>query len=245
MTFKDVTEIIIDNFEGGYYHPNMLIDGRVKDGRYGSSGETMFGIDRKNGGAINTTAAGREFWSIRDNAGANKKWSWNYKGGDLAPKLKDLTAKMMEPLYESWGNRYLSPEAKKLADKDDRLKLHFSYALWNGEGWFKKFASDINDAVAKGVKDTDQLVNVSIASRTAEGLKKGSSPNSLIVQTGNKMKALFLSYADKFNKYGASGIFKSFLYAPIAFVKRNPIPVALTVALIGLTTTYFIIKSKK
>jgi hypothetical protein len=41
--------IIIEKLEGGYYHPDMLTDGRIKDGRYGGSGETMFGIDRKTG----------------------------------------------------------------------------------------------------------------------------------------------------------------------------------------------------
>ena len=30
-TFSNTTKLVIDNLEGGYYHPNMLKDGRVKD----------------------------------------------------------------------------------------------------------------------------------------------------------------------------------------------------------------------
>ena len=44
--------MIIDKLEGGYYHPDMLEDGRIKDSRYSASGETMMGIDRKAGGKI-------------------------------------------------------------------------------------------------------------------------------------------------------------------------------------------------
>lgn len=245
MDFKDATSIIIDNFEGGYYHPNMLVDGRVKDSRYGSSGETMFGIDRKNGGAINTTPAGIQFWKLIDGAGASRNWSWNYKGGELAPKLKDYVAEMMEPIFNNWLNTYLSPQAKKLVESDDRLMFHFAYATWNGQGWFKKFAQDINEAVSKGLTNTDDLVSVAMRSRTEEGLYKGKPPVSLIVQTGNKMKDLFLSYADKFKKHGAGKIIKSFVNKPISFIKRNPIPVALTITLITLSVIYFKTQTKR
>jgi hypothetical protein len=49
IKFDKITSLVIDKLEGGYYHPNMLIDGRVKDIRYSGSGETMFGIDRLKG----------------------------------------------------------------------------------------------------------------------------------------------------------------------------------------------------
>jgi hypothetical protein len=185
--FAKIIDVVITNFEGGYYHPQMLIDGRVKDSRYGTSGETMFGIDRKNGGALNTSPAGQRFWSIIDMADAKNKWKWNYMGGEHAQKLKSLVAEMMYPQYESLSKKYLSPEAKKIVDSDPRLTLNFAYATWNGAGWFKKFATDINAAVASGIKKPDNLVKVAIDSRTKEGYTKGSSPNSLIAQQGIKM----------------------------------------------------------
>jgi len=60
--FEYFTNIIIDNFEGGYYHPDFYITGKQRYGdnvfisansfkkaSYISSGETMFGLDRDAG----------------------------------------------------------------------------------------------------------------------------------------------------------------------------------------------------
>jgi hypothetical protein len=69
--------------------------------------------------------------------------------------------------------------------------FHFIYATYNGSGWFKKFATDITNAIASGITDPIQLTKVAINSRIKEGLKKGSKPNSLIVQSANKITKLF------------------------------------------------------
>jgi len=182
--FAKVTAQVIDQLEGGYYHPDMLADGRVKDSRYGNSGETMYGIDRKAGGNLNTTEAGRKFWQIIDNANARKAWKWNFKGGELGEKLKALTAEIMQPHYESLAKKYLSSDAKRLVEKDNRLLFHFIYASWNGAGWFKKFAEKFNKAVANGETDTNELVKVAISSRVDSG-------NSLIKQGGEKINKFF------------------------------------------------------
>ena len=175
----------------------MLADGRINDSRYASSGETMFGIDRKNGGAINTTAAGRRFWSIIDNAGARSSWPWNYMGGSLRQTLKDAAADIMYPEYERMASKYLTPKSKSIVDSDDRLLFNFIYATWNGEGWFRRFSSDFNDAVKSGVINKDQLVQVVLKSRL-------ESSTSLIRQTGAKiasilsnMKQYVVQYAKK------------------------------------------------
>jgi hypothetical protein len=73
---------------------------------------------------------------------------------------------------------------------DGRLLFHFIYATWNGSGWFQKFAKDINAAVAQGITNTDALLKVAMHSRTKEGLTKGSAPNSLIAQGGNKIEKI-------------------------------------------------------
>jgi len=189
--FQNVVFQIIDNLECGYFHPDMLSDGRVKDKRYSNSGETMFGIDRLKGGSINNTIAGKKFWSLIDNAGARSKWRWNYKGGQLEPELKTLAAQMILPLYNNLSNNYLTKKAIEIVNKNAVLLFHFVYATYNGAGWFKKFATDINTALAAGILDPVQLIQIALNSRLKEGLKKGSQPNSLIVQSAKKIQSIF------------------------------------------------------
>jgi hypothetical protein len=60
------------------------------------------------------------------------------------------------------------------------LVFNFAYASWNGEGWFKRFADVLNDAVAKGERNKEKLVDLVVARRT-------ESTNSLIAQGGRKI----------------------------------------------------------
>lgn len=189
--YADVVDLIIDNLEGGYYHPDMLLDGRLKDpkglmsageGRQ-ASGETMFGLDRVNGAGLAKSPSWAKFWKLIDDAGARSTWKWNYKGGSLAPQLKTLTAEIMSPEYERMASAYLSIKARQKVEADDRLLLHFIYATWNGEGFFKKFAATMNDAINGGMKDSEQLVDTAIRSRT-------DSTNVLIRQGGQHVKTV-------------------------------------------------------
>lgn len=235
--FKTVTNIVIDKLEGGYFNPTWH---NVGDSRYGNSGETMFGIDRKAGGSLNDTVAGKQFWSIIDKNKTPQVWKWNYKGGTLAPQLKDLTSEIMYPQYESLANRYLTPQAKSIVDSDNRLLFHFIYGAWNGAGWFKKFATDINKAIANGVTNTDKLTQVALDSRTKEGLKAGSSPNSLIAQGGKKIASFIDTLKDvatKSTEVAQKGV---------EVVKKNFIPtILITVALlIGSYGLYKTLKRK-
>lgn len=195
IKFQKITSQVIDQLEGGYYHPNMLIDGRVKDNRYSGSGETMFGIDRLKGGAINTTTSGKAFWNLIDKANASVNWKWNYFGGSLKPELQRLASNMILVLYNTYIKLYLkSPSLIKIIENDDRLLFNFIYATWNGAGWFRKFATDVFDAYKKGITNPNDLYKIAIKSRTTEGLKKGSAPNSLIAQGGNKIAKIFADY---------------------------------------------------
>lgn len=182
--FEEMTKLVIDKLEGGYYHPDMLTDGRIKDKRYKSSGETMFGIDRKNGGSINTSPAGQQFWKIIDNANARTEWSWLYRGGSYEEELKTLVVKMMKPRYDDFSNRYLSKEAQEIVKNDDKLLFNFIYATWNGSGWFQTFAAPINKAVIRGNTDPSTLSTIALNSRL-------NSSNSLIKQGGGKIQTLF------------------------------------------------------
>jgi len=198
--FKALTDVVISKMEGGYYHPNMLKDGRVKDKRYSKSGETMFGIDRSTGGAINDTTAGRKFWGTIDNSNGRKNWQWNYMGGNLKPQLMDNVSEMMYPQFKDNSNRYLSKASQDLIAQDDRLIFNFIYATWNGQGWFKKFATDFNSKVASGERNLDNLVQYTIDLRTKEGLKNGDRPNSLIKQGGEKIASFIDELKNKSTK---------------------------------------------
>jgi hypothetical protein len=173
-SFEEITDKVISALEGGYYHPNM------NKGAMGNSGETMMGIDRRHGGDINTSPDGIEFWKIIDNAEASSNWKHNYMGGTLEPKLRSLVAKMMKPFFLKNMNNYLSPEARKIVESNPNLMFHFVYSTWNGPGWFRKFATKINDAVKKGITDPNKLIEIAIRSRIDSG-------NSIIAQGGKKI----------------------------------------------------------
>lgn len=209
--FDYVTGIVIDKLEGGYFHPDMRTNNPSKFGSYHRSGETMFGLDRHAGHSLfyksnrkssdvltnmkyiyagdyeYKSPEAKEFWKTVDNSNARKNWSWNYRGGNKEAKLRGLVGKIMFPQYEFLAKTYLTPEARTIIESNPRLLFHFIYAVWNGSGWFKKFANDFNKAVKSGVTNKDKLVQQAINSRTKEGLKVGSSPNSLIKQGGEKM----------------------------------------------------------
>jgi hypothetical protein len=154
ISFDKIVTLTIDNIEGGYYNPNTHYDSGM-----GSSGETMFGMDRKHGSDFTKSSAGRLFWSLIDNDRKinPKKWKRYYKLDDntqLKTKLiQIITNNWLIPKYETLTSRYLTKEAKNIVDKDGFLKYHFSYAIWNGEGWFKKFANVINKILNSGYND--------------------------------------------------------------------------------------------
>ena len=181
--FDGIVAKVIDKLEGGYYHPDMLQDGRVRDARYGNSGETMMGIDRKAGGDINTTPEGIEFWKLIDDANARTEWRWGYRGGALETQLRKLAGKMIKRYYDKYASRYLSSKALTIVNENPKLLFNFVYAVWNGPGWFKNFADDINSAVDKGITDPEELAKIQIKDRLDSG-------NSLVAQGGKKIADL-------------------------------------------------------
>jgi hypothetical protein len=185
--FKAITDIVIEKMEGGYYHPNMKAANPKKFKSYGNSGETMFGIDRVAGDAINKTAIGKKFWKLIDQADAKNNWSWMFMGGSLRSELTDLVVKIIYPEFKYLSKLYLSKKAQEIIFTDDRLLFNFIYATWNGSGWFQKFATDFSDKIADGERNLDKLVKYTLDLRTKEGLIKGLPANSLIKQGGLKI----------------------------------------------------------
>ena len=182
--FDELVSKVIDNFEGGYYHPDMLKDGRSKGfSAMGDSGETMMGMDRKHGKGFAQTSAGQEFWKLIDDSGARNNWKWNYMGGPLESKLRRLVSQQIKPVYDDLSNRYLKPKAREIVKNNPDLTFHFIYATWNGPGWFQKFAKKINDAVENGITNPTELGKIAMKSRKESG-------NSLIARGGEKMTKL-------------------------------------------------------
>lgn len=183
IDFIALTKKVINQLEGGYYHPNMRTKLNYDWSKYGDSGETMFGIDRLKGGSINNTPAGKEFWKLIDNADAKNKWKLYYMGGSLNDKLTTLAAQMMKPQFELYMKSYLTPEAQKIIYSNEELTFNFIYATWNGPGWFKKFATKFNEDVKNNLSVKELIAKV-IEYRLTSG-------NNIIVDTGKKLNKIF------------------------------------------------------
>ena len=175
--FEKQVNKVIDNLEGGYYHPNM------NKSDMGKSGETMMGMDRKHGTGFAQTSAGKEFWKLIDDANAKNNWKHYYMGGPLESRLRKLVVKMIQPEYERLSNSYLSKEAREIVNKSPNLMFHFIYSTWNGSGWFQKFAKKINESVDKGVTKISDLESIAMKSRKESG-------NSIIASGGQKISKL-------------------------------------------------------
>ena len=190
--WQGMVNLVIDKLEGGYYHPDMLNDGRVRDSRYGGSGETMFGLDRRAGNNENTPE-GREFWAYIDSLNARSNWKWNYMAKDnpqIGVKLRQLAGNYIKPFYGKYMKTYLSTEAAAIVNNYAPLTFNFIYATWNGEGWFKRFANALNKAVSSGNTDPKSLSNL-------VNQVRGGSGNSLISQGAPKVASVTNALAQK------------------------------------------------
>jgi hypothetical protein len=140
---------------------------------YKKSGETLFGLDRKAGNIESLGPEGKEFFRLIDDQKEKlgmsdfcKKWTYNYRGGEMEQELKDLASKIMFQQYEKNMSNYVKePETKKRIEGNDGLLLHMSYATWNGPGHFQKFAKKLEDAVKQGKSD-EELLDIAKDNRT-------------------------------------------------------------------------------
>jgi hypothetical protein len=164
--WMDVTKKVIDNFEGGYWN-YWECKNHPYSSMYDKSGETMFGLDRKAGNIENLCSEGKEFFKLIDEEKKKlgmgkfcKKWSYNYKGGELGDRLKDLAAKIMRKSYDRNMSSFISDtETKNRIESNKGLLLHMSYACWNGPGFFQDFAKTLQKGVKSGMSD-EQLIEL-------------------------------------------------------------------------------------
>jgi hypothetical protein len=197
--WMDVTKKVIDNFEGGYWN-YWECKNHPWHSMYKKSGETMFGLDRKAGAIESLGPEGREFFKIIDDEKKRmgmsefcSKWTYNYRGGELEEKLKDLASKIMFTQYEKNMSNYVKdPETKKRIEGNEGLLLHMSYATWNGPGHFQKFAKKLEDAVKEGKSD-EELLNIAKDNRTdtftGHWAKATAKVNNLIDKTASSSMA--------------------------------------------------------
>jgi hypothetical protein len=168
-TFEEVTAQVIAHLEGGYFHPNQFNDGRLAPTPrnkeiFQSSGETMFGIDRVAAGSLNTTTEGKAFWALVDAQNASSTWDHEYIPQDpLKTQLVNAAVAVMKPEFERLFNRYVPiPDLQNLIRSDGRLYFNFSYATWNGSGYFNGFSKKIIEAYNSGITSPDELVKIFI-----------------------------------------------------------------------------------
>lgn len=160
IPFKTIADNIIQYIEGGYFHPDMAADGRMKfrteeiRKTYLKSGETLYGIDRKTFNPNEAYKVSKQaedldfikFWELVDQYKLRqiiRRWN-SFPDLDKDKILRGLLYKFQNRWYTFLLNRYLTNEAKQLVKDYPGLKLQMIYSSWNGSGFFQKFGRIIN-----------------------------------------------------------------------------------------------------
>lgn len=184
------TQRVIEGLEGGYYHPDMKKNFSAKSQKLlGDSGETMYGLDRKHGAQLAKFSEWNEFWKVLDQDKKLNPNRYGYNKMDVpqAATLKRLAAAIMYKWFSYLAGKYLLVSSMDEVAADDRLMIHFSYASWNGEGWFERYAKALNEAIRKydnQPNEKELIFKEAIKART-------ESSNAVIRQQGTNMMALF------------------------------------------------------
>lgn len=176
---RKIVDLIIDNIEGGYYHPDMK--DKLRGGEnLGISGETMFGIDRKNGAPQFTskTPEAVKFWQVVDanfgtHHGDTSYYGDKADGNKKTPaavglQLREYVKSMIWDAYNDY-NVYLSDGAKKIVESDPKLFMQFLYAVWNGPGNFQRFANLVNAAYSNGERAAQAFFDIVQTARRNKG----------------------------------------------------------------------------
>ena len=166
--FVNITKLVIDKLEGGYYHPDMLQDGRVKDSRYSSSGETMYGLDRHAGHSLyystprkTKTVDGKKVpLTPSENLKYINNGSYEYKNQaskDFWTTIDKLNAR------KNWGHLHLP--IGELKDKLQKLTAEIMYP--NYKNFANRYLSQKSKAIVE--KDNRLLFNFIYATWNGEG----------------------------------------------------------------------------
>lgn len=204
-TFYPYSAWIINNLEGGYFHPDMFKDGRLPPNEnamriYRTSGETLFGLDRRAGhdlfyeqSRIDGTLRFKDadsyyFWHTLDTMSSRYRIPWNSRLGAYGNYLSYIASRIMYKQFASYSNKYLDPVAFNNVLHSAYLTVVMIYATWNGPGFFRTYARIIN-SYSKLYRPSE-AVNYSISSIR---YLKSQSKFSQIKQTGMLISKRFPS----------------------------------------------------
>lgn len=204
QTATKYVTIVIDNLEGGYYHPDMK--SKLKGGEaMMDSGETMFGLDRKAGAPGVTVGASQEaFWRTIDTYYGKHHADTAYYADMAAGKkadipatvgqtLKTYAADIILQLFNDYATRYkLDAAAAQKIFSNPALTLQFFYAVYNGPVAFGKFVEVMNAAYRKGTQDARALYQLLQAKRRTMG--SGEYGNKLYRQGADKIDQIIKKY---------------------------------------------------
>lgn len=161
-----LVDTIINKIEQGYVNPASLQG--PERAAFSTSGETMFGLDRKRGAdyAKFADSAWKSFWNAVDNGKRSSPQSWKryYMGGPLEQQLRRLAHAVIEPNLSNYLASYLSQKSKAIVEGDGRLLFMFVESMFNGLGYFQKMATEVNRLVESGVINTPTIISRILAS---------------------------------------------------------------------------------
>jgi len=192
MTFRQIYDSTVANIEGGYYNPAWHFAAfSAKDQKtYQSSGETMFGLDRKAGDIERSGGpSGKAFWKEIDDAKAAEGqavWKYGYLGGSHIPSLKQLAGDIAEYQFQVGYKAYIPDQGlRAVLESDGRLfYLVANFGLY-GDAWFKGFGKILKKQYDAGVKDPVALAKVLIDEHVNGGV------NAFALGTNGKNPADF------------------------------------------------------
>lgn len=188
-TLEELTSMMFEFVEGGYYHPVHAYTKFSAGDRatYGSSGETMWGLDRY-AGQTEKSDAGKAIWTELDKltgygsyaatsrSTPTKKWDmkkYPLKAGGwthcYVPPGKSAKKIYAAAVDYAIGNYRTSLKANfkgkseiiDLINSDNRMTFAWLRATWNGPGHFQKYANNFKKVYAQIGKDNIEKLIVS------------------------------------------------------------------------------------
>jgi hypothetical protein len=154
----------------------------------------MMGIDRKYGGPDEISGKyALLFWGKIDSMKSTLQLTTNTKYNEWMPgeptrsELTVLVSKMEEPKFYRYLKQYIkSEDLKNIILNNELLLWNFTYAVWNGPGWFKSWSKIIEKQYNSGVKDGTQLGKIFLKYRLVNTGVVGNKSNLLPIIQGGK-----------------------------------------------------------
>ena len=169
ISFEEVLSIIIQYLEGAYCSGGYACGD--KKSKPPKSGETLWGLDRKNFGHSSDPNF-KEFWRLVDK---DTKIGWNVTSFPK-PKDKPDIYKQYFPLMQARYKTNITMSSLKkltnyskimdLVNNDGRLYLNVVYAgVFNGSGFLEKYFIMLDKAYSEGNITSDELLKIFVDDR--------------------------------------------------------------------------------